>query len=61
MTLLAQNETKMQQLMNAVQEFESWSGIHVNTTKTKLMAIDGIVANRNYPERQYESSDGPGV
>jgi hypothetical protein len=46
MTLLAQNEAKMQQLMNAVQEFEAWSGIHVNTTKTKLMAIDGIVVNR---------------
>jgi hypothetical protein len=46
MTLLAQNEAKMQQLMNAVQEFEAWSGIHVNTTKTKLMTIDGIAANR---------------
>ena len=46
MTLLTQNEAKMQQLMNAVQEFEAWSGIHVNTTKTKLMAIDGIAANR---------------
>jgi hypothetical protein len=46
MTLLAQNAAKMQQFMNAVQEFEAWSGIHVNTTKTKLMAIDGIAANR---------------
>ena len=46
MTLLAQNETKMQQLMNAVQEFESWSGIQVNTTKTKLMTVDGVAANR---------------
>jgi hypothetical protein len=46
MTLLAQNEENMQQLMNAVQEFEAWSGIQVNTTKTKLMTVDGIVANR---------------
>jgi len=36
----------MQQLMDAVQKFEAWSGIQVNTTKTKLMTVDGIVANR---------------
>ena len=46
MTLLTQNEAKMQQLMNAVQAFEVWSVIQVNTTKTKLMTVDGIVANR---------------
>ncbi len=34
MTLLAQNEAKIQLLMNADQEFEVWSGIQVNTTKT---------------------------
>ncbi len=49
MTLLAQNEAKMQQLMNAVQEFEAWGGIQVNTTKTKLMTIDGITVNRTEP------------
>jgi hypothetical protein len=51
MTLLTQNETKMQQLMNVVQEFEAWSGIPVNTSKTKLMIIDGIASNRNVPVR----------
>ena len=45
MTLLVQNETKMQQLMNNVQEFETWSGIRVNTTKTNLMTVDGITDN----------------
>jgi hypothetical protein len=45
MTLLAQNETKMQQRMNTVQQFEAWSGIRVNTTKTKLMTLDGVAAN----------------
>ncbi len=32
--------------MNAVQDFEDWSGIQVNTAKTKLMTIDGITDNR---------------
>jgi hypothetical protein len=41
----------MQCLLNAVQEFEAWSGIPVNTTKTKLMVVDGIVANRTVPVR----------
>jgi hypothetical protein len=49
MTLLAQNEEKMQQLMNDVQEFESWSGIQVNTTKTQQMTLDGVAANRTDP------------
>ena len=46
MSLLAQNSDDMQCLLNAVQEFVAWSGIPVNTTKTKLMVVDGIVANR---------------
>ena len=51
MSLLAQNDDDMQYLLNAVQEFEAWSGIPVNTTKTKLMVVDGIVANRTVPIR----------
>jgi hypothetical protein len=51
MSLLAQNSDDMQCLLNAVQEFEAWSGIPVNTTKTKLMVVDGIVANRTVPVR----------
>ena len=36
----------MQSLVNVVQEFEVWSGIQVNTVKTKEMTVvDGIVAN----------------
>ena len=37
--------------LNAVQEFEAWSDIPINTTKTKLMVVDGIVANRTVPVR----------
>ena len=37
--------------MDVIQEFESWSGIPVNTSKTKLMIIDGITVNRKVPVR----------
>ena len=37
--------------MDVIQEFETWSGIPVNTTKKKLMIIDGISTNRNVPVR----------
>jgi hypothetical protein len=46
MTLLAQDSGGMQTLLNAIQEFEEWSGIPVNTMKTKQMTVDGIEANR---------------
>jgi hypothetical protein len=36
-------------LVNVVQEFEDWRVIPVNTTKTKLMVVDGVVANRTVP------------
>ena len=42
MTLLAQDSEGMQTLLNAIQEFEEWSGIPVNTMKTKQMTVDGI-------------------
>jgi hypothetical protein len=51
MCLLVQNSDDMQCLINTVQEFEAWSGIPVNTTKTKLMVVDGIVENRTVPVR----------
>ena len=51
MSLLAQDSGNMQCLMDAIQEFEAWSGIPVNTAKTKLMIIDGIAFNRNVPVR----------
>ena len=51
MSLLAQNSVDMQCLLQAVQEFEEWSGIPVNTTKTKLMVVDGTIANRTVPVR----------
>ena len=51
MSLLAQDSGNMQCLMDAIQEFEAWSGIPVNTSKTKLMIIDGIASNRNVPVR----------
>jgi hypothetical protein len=46
MTLLTQNSEGMQILLNAIQEFEEWSGIPVNTLKTKQMTVDGFEANR---------------
>jgi hypothetical protein len=46
MKLLAQDSEGMQTLLNAIQEFEEWSGIPVNTMKTKQMTVDGIEANR---------------
>jgi len=46
MTLLAQDSGGMETLLNAIQEFEKWSGIPVNTMKTKHMTVDGIEANR---------------
>jgi hypothetical protein len=51
MSLLAQNSDDMQCLLNADQEFEAWSGIPINTTKTKLMVVDGIIAHRTVPVR----------
>ena len=57
MSLLAQNSEDMQCLMNTIEEFESWSGIPVNTAKTKLMIVDGIAANRNATVRvEYNNS-----
>ncbi len=50
MTLLAQESVGMQTLLNAIQEFEEWSGIPVNTLKTKQMTVDGIVTNRTIIE-----------
>jgi hypothetical protein len=41
MTLLAQDSEGMQTLLNAIQEFEEWIGIPVNTMKTKQMTVDG--------------------
>jgi hypothetical protein len=40
----------MQTLLNAIQEFEKWSGIPVNALKTKQMTVDGIEANREIVE-----------
>jgi hypothetical protein len=40
----------MQTLLNAIQEFEEWRGIPVNTLKTKQMTVDGIEANRTITE-----------
>jgi hypothetical protein len=50
MTSLAQNREDMQTLLNAIQEFEKWSGIPVNALKTKQMTVDGIEANREIVE-----------
>jgi hypothetical protein len=50
MTLLAQDTKDIQTLLNAIQEFEEWIGIPVNTLKTKQMTVDGIEANRTIIE-----------
>jgi hypothetical protein len=46
MTLMTQDSVGMQILLNAIQEFEEWIGIPVNTLKTKQMTVDGIEDNR---------------
>jgi hypothetical protein len=43
---LVQDREGIQTLLNAIQEFEEWSGILVNTLKTKQMTVDGIEANK---------------
>ena len=41
----------MQSLMDAIQKFEKWSGIPVNTLKTKQMTVDDIKCNRTIAEK----------
>ena len=41
----------MQSLMDAVQQFEEWSGMPVNTLKTKQMTVDVIKENRTETEK----------
>ena len=50
MTLLPQDSGGMQTLLNLIQEFETWSGIPVNTMKTKQMTVDDIETNREIIE-----------
>jgi hypothetical protein len=50
MTLVAQDGTGMQTLLNAIQEFEEWNGVPVNTMKTTQMTVDGAEANRTIVE-----------
>ena len=50
MSCFAQNNTGMQSLMDDIQEFEEWSGMPVNTLKTKQMTVDGIKGNRAVAE-----------
>jgi hypothetical protein len=50
MTLLTQDREDIQTLLNAIQEFEEWSGIPVNTLKTKKMTVVGIETNRTIME-----------
>ena len=51
MSLFAQNEKGMQQLLEIVEQFEQWSGIRVNLKKTMVMAVDGDKSRR---KRQVE-------
>ncbi len=50
MTLLAQDREGMPTLLDAIQEFEKWSGIPVNSMKTKQMTVDDIEDNREIIE-----------
>ena len=51
MSIFAQNERGMQQLLGVVEEFEQWSGIRVNLKKTMVMAVDGMKSRRQAPVR----------
>ena len=37
--------------MDAIQEFEEWSGMPVNTFKTKQMTVDDVRGNRTTTEK----------
>ncbi len=50
MSCFAQNKSGMQSLMNTIQKFEEWSGMPVNTLKTKQMTVDGVRGNRTMVE-----------
>jgi hypothetical protein len=49
-TLLTQDTEDMQTLLNAIQKFEKWNGIPVNTLKTKQTTVDVIEDNRSIIE-----------
>ena len=51
MSCFAQNNTGMQLLMDDIQEFEEWSGMPVNTFKTKQMTVDDVRGNRATTEK----------
>ena len=51
MSCFAQNNTDMQLLMDVIQEFEEWSGMPVNTFKTKQMTVDDVRGNRATTEK----------
>ena len=50
MSCFAQNKSGMQSLMDAIQKFEEWSGMPVNTLKTKQMTVYGVRGNRTILE-----------
>ena len=53
----AQNKTGMQSLMDVIQKFEEWSGMPVNTLKTKQMTVDGVRGNRTMVEEVTYNGD----
>jgi hypothetical protein len=45
--------------MNVVEEFETWIGIQVNTTKTKQMTVDGVFADNRTDTVKVTYKDEP--
>jgi len=46
MSLFARTEQELQRLLNITQDFEAWSGIKLNLTKTIMMSVDGVKKRR---------------
>ena len=42
--------SEIQSLRDVIQKFEEWSGMPVNTLKTKQMTVDGVRGNRTIVE-----------
>jgi hypothetical protein len=53
-TVVAQDNTGSQILMEAVQKFETWSNTKLNLNKTVVMGIDGGSGKMNPPQVTYK-------
>ena len=53
-TVLAQNQAGGQVLLDAIQEFEDWSGMKVNLSKTWVLDVDGGSGETDLPQLEFK-------